>query len=72
MSLPIDTERLIAELEYLARISDTPYPSVTRVLFTSADLRAREWLNIVTINPGPERLRPTRLDAWMYSDTPFG
>ncbi|MDI1336169.1 MAG: M20/M25/M40 family metallo-hydrolase [Lacunisphaera sp.] len=30
MSLQIDPERLNAEIEYLARISDTPYPSITR------------------------------------------
>ncbi|HTI33850.1 MAG TPA: hypothetical protein VL422_09265, partial [Miltoncostaea sp.] len=41
---PIDASRLEAEIEELARFSDTPYPSVTRVLFTEADMRAREWL----------------------------
>jgi ureidoglycolate amidohydrolase len=40
----VDGARLSAEIEELARISDTPYPSVTRVLFTEADLRARAWL----------------------------
>ena len=44
MRAPIDTERLSAEIEELARISDSPYPSVTRVLFTEADMRARRWL----------------------------
>jgi ureidoglycolate amidohydrolase len=52
MSLQIDTERLTAEIEYLARISDTPYPSVTRVLFTSVDLRAREWLKLLYADAG--------------------
>lgn len=52
MSLQIDTERLTAEIEYLARISDTPYPSVTRVLFTSVDLRAREWLKLLYAEAG--------------------
>src|SRR4051812_32076376 len=52
MSLSIDTERLAAEIEYLARISDTPYPSVTRVLFTSVDLRAREWLKLLYAEAG--------------------
>jgi ureidoglycolate amidohydrolase len=52
MSLSIDTERLAAEIEYLARISDTPYPSVTRVLFTSVDLRAREWLKLLYADAG--------------------
>jgi N-carbamoyl-L-amino-acid hydrolase len=40
----VDGERLAAEIEELARISDSAYPSVTRVLFTDADLRARAWL----------------------------
>lgn len=40
----IDPQRLSAEIEYLAGISDTPYPSVTRVLFSAVDLRARSWL----------------------------
>lgn len=40
----VDGERLAAEIEELARISDSPYPSVTRVLFTPADMRAREWM----------------------------
>jgi ureidoglycolate amidohydrolase len=52
MSLSIDTARLTAEIEYLARISDTPYPSVTRVLFTSVDLRAREWLKLLYAEAG--------------------
>ena len=38
MSLSIDTKRLSAEIEYLAHISDSEYPSVTRVLFSSVDL----------------------------------
>jgi ureidoglycolate amidohydrolase len=41
---PIDASRLAAEIEELARFSDTPYPSVTRILFTEQDLRARAWL----------------------------
>jgi ureidoglycolate amidohydrolase len=52
MSLSIDTERLAAEIEYLARISDTPYPSVTRVLFSSVDLRARAWLKLLYAEAG--------------------
>ena len=41
---PIDASRLQAEIEELARFSDTPYPSVTRILFTEQDMRARAWL----------------------------
>lgn len=40
----VDAERLSDEIEELARISDSPYPSVTRVLFTETDMRARRWL----------------------------
>lgn len=40
----VDGDRLSAEIEELARISDTDHPSVTRVLFTPTDLRARKWL----------------------------
>lgn len=42
--VPVQDGRLEHEVEELARISDTPYPSVTRVLFTPTDMRAREWL----------------------------
>jgi len=52
MSLSIDTKRLTDEIEYLAHISDTPYPSVTRVLFSSVDLRAREWLKLLYADAG--------------------
>src|SRR3954469_23416505 len=43
-NLSVDQTRLSAEIEELALISDTPYPSVTRVLFTAPDLKARAWL----------------------------
>src|SRR5687767_1423460 len=43
-TLAIDEARLEAEIELLAQISDSPYPSVTRVLFTDADRRARIFL----------------------------
>jgi ureidoglycolate amidohydrolase len=42
--LHIDQTTLSAEIEALAHISDTPYPSVTRVLFSEPDMRAREFL----------------------------
>jgi ureidoglycolate amidohydrolase len=44
VSVAIDQRRLSGEIEELARISDTEYPSVTRVLFTETDMRARAWL----------------------------
>ena len=44
MPIIIDQERLAAEIEALAHFSDTPYPSVTRVLFTETDRQARAFL----------------------------
>lgn len=44
MKLEIDGARLTSEIEALASISDAPAPAVTRIVFTPADLRAREWL----------------------------
>jgi ureidoglycolate amidohydrolase len=44
MIVTVDEARLADEIETLARISDDVYPSVTRVLFTDADMRARAWL----------------------------
>jgi len=50
--LHIDQARLGAEIEALAQISDTPYPSVTRVLFTPPDLRARAFLKKLCADAG--------------------
>src|SRR6266568_246109 len=44
MNLSIDRERLNQELEDLGQISEAPAPVVTRVVFTEADLRAREFV----------------------------
>ncbi len=52
MSLTIDIDRLSAEIEELARFSDTPYPSVTRVLFSPVDTRARAWLKTLYAEAG--------------------
>ena len=52
MNLQIDAGRLTAEIEYLARISDSTYPAVTRVLFSSVDLRARAWLKLLYAEAG--------------------
>jgi N-carbamoyl-L-amino-acid hydrolase len=43
-SLTIDIDRLQGEIDTLATYSDSPAPSVTRVLFTPTELRAREYL----------------------------
>ena len=44
MSLAIDSQRLLSEIEALALISDAEPPAVTRIVFTPTDLRARAWL----------------------------
>ncbi|MEO0529924.1 MAG: M20 family metallo-hydrolase [Planctomycetota bacterium] len=45
-NLTFNTDRLVAELNELAAISDCPEPppAVTRVVFTETDLRARDYL----------------------------
>lgn len=44
MEIHIDIDRLSRELETLASFTDSPPPSVTRVLYTPTDLAAREYL----------------------------
>ncbi len=44
MKLEIDQQRLLSELDTLASFTDAQPPAVTRIVFTSADLRARAWL----------------------------
>jgi ureidoglycolate amidohydrolase len=44
MNLDVDRDRLAAEIEELASISDAEPPAVTRIVFTPADRKAREWL----------------------------
>jgi ureidoglycolate amidohydrolase len=44
MKIDVDGPRLIAEIEALAAISDAEAPAVTRIVFSSADLKARSWL----------------------------
>ncbi len=44
MDIPIDLNRMASELEQLAKFSDAEAPAVTRIVFTPADLRAREFL----------------------------
>jgi ureidoglycolate amidohydrolase len=41
----VDIDRMIAELDALAGKSDAPYPAVTRVLYTDADLAGRAYVN---------------------------
>jgi N-carbamoyl-L-amino-acid hydrolase len=44
MTLVIAQDRLLAEIEELATISDAEPPAVTRIVFTPADLKARAWI----------------------------
>jgi ureidoglycolate amidohydrolase len=44
MNILIDRDRLVNELETLASFSDAPAPAVTRIVFSSADLAARQYL----------------------------
>lgn len=44
MKLNIDRDGLVSEIEALASISDAELPAVTRIVFTSTDLKARAWM----------------------------
>lgn len=44
LSLTINSDRLTAELDKLAQISDAPAPAVTRILFTKTELAARAYI----------------------------
>ncbi len=44
MNLQIEGERLVSEIETLATFSEAEAPVVTRIVFTSPDLKARAWL----------------------------
>jgi ureidoglycolate amidohydrolase len=44
MNLEVDRDRLTAEIEELASISEAEPPAVTRIVFSPTDLKARAWL----------------------------
>jgi N-carbamoyl-L-amino-acid hydrolase len=44
MTIPVDRDRLVREIEDLALISDAEPPAVTRIVFSPTDLKARAWL----------------------------
>ncbi|MDQ6666100.1 MAG: M20/M25/M40 family metallo-hydrolase, partial [Acidobacteriota bacterium] len=54
MTLTIDQDRLSHELDGLGRISAEPAPSVTRVVFTEVDLRARRFVKDLCVEAGLE------------------
>jgi ureidoglycolate amidohydrolase len=51
-SLPIDKERLQRQIDELAAISAAPTPVVTRVLFSEADLLARDYVKNLCCDAG--------------------
>src|SRR5262244_1513365 len=52
MKLAINQERLSAEIEALAALSEAEPPAVTRVVFTPVDLRARAWIQAKCVEAG--------------------
>ncbi|HWW18285.1 MAG TPA: M20 family metallo-hydrolase [Candidatus Saccharimonadales bacterium] len=52
MNLAIDQDRLLSEIETLARISDADPPAVTRIVFTPIDLEARKWFRAKCLEQG--------------------
>jgi len=72
MNLRIDQQRLQAEIEELAQVTEAEPPVVTRVVFSAADLRARAWFAAKCTEAGLE----LRVDAvgntfarWQGSDS---
>ena len=55
----MNTDRLNAEIDHLASLSSHPAPAVTRVLFSTEDFAAREWLTNLASQAGFQ----TRSDA---------
>lgn len=52
MKFAIDSPRLTAELQHLASFSDTPSPSVTRIVFSEMDRRARGFVKALCAGAG--------------------
>jgi N-carbamoyl-L-amino-acid hydrolase len=52
IDIAIDIERVMADLDALARRSDAPAPAVTRVLYTPADLAARALVKSLCLEAG--------------------
>jgi ureidoglycolate amidohydrolase len=43
-NIEVDRDRVVSEIDDLARISDAEPPAVTRIVFTPTDLKARAWM----------------------------
>jgi ureidoglycolate amidohydrolase len=52
VNLAINQDRLLSEIEALARISDAAPPAVTRIVFTPKDLEARKWFRAKCLEHG--------------------
>jgi ureidoglycolate amidohydrolase len=52
VNLAVDQQRLLSEIEALARISEANPPVVTRIVFTPKDLEARAWLRTIFAEAG--------------------
>lgn len=52
LRVEIEEDRLFRELEKLAEFSDTPSPSVTRIVYTETDRRARRYLRELFLEAG--------------------
>jgi ureidoglycolate amidohydrolase len=52
MSLAIDRDRMVSEIEALAAISAAQPPVVTRIVFTDSDLKARAWMKERCVEAG--------------------
>ena len=52
LQVDVDAERLKAEIEQLATFSETPAPSVTRILFTPTDLAGRAYVKELMADAG--------------------
>jgi len=46
MSLVVNQNRLLAQIDALASFSDAEPPAVTRIVFTPTDLKARAWMKV--------------------------
>lgn len=52
MNIKVDRERLVREIDDLAKLSEAEPPVVTRIVFTPADLRARAWIKALCTDAG--------------------
>jgi N-carbamoyl-L-amino-acid hydrolase len=51
-AVAVDIDRVMADLDALARLSDAPAPAVTRILYTESDLAARAFVKSLCVEAG--------------------